>query len=129
MDFRLNHIHFRCQDLEGSISYYKQVFGAQELCRVEVDGFPWVEMSLSAIPLTSSPKKEGLDLAPFDGRGGCGMYQLALTVEDLERTLVELKARGAEVEAGPIDQNLGGKAAFIKAPDGMQVELIEYQRH
>ena len=39
--------------------------------------------------------------------------------------MVELRAKGAQFIDGPIDFLPGLRIAFMKAPDGMQVEILQ----
>jgi len=46
-------------------------------------------------------------------------------VMDLEGTLKELKDKGVEPVRGPIEIPSGEKFAFIKDPNGVEIELIQ----
>jgi lactoylglutathione lyase len=63
-----------------------------------------------------------------DGRTydlGTGYGHIAVGVEDLERTLGELKEQGIEPEREPYQVRDGGSfICFVQDPDGYRVELI-----
>ena len=57
---------------------------------------------------------------------GTGYGHIALTVEDLDRTLAELAGQGIEPERPPYSVREGGsRLCFVRDPDGYRVELIE----
>jgi lactoylglutathione lyase len=64
-----------------------------------------------------------------DGRAyelGTGYGHIAVGVDDLERTLAELKEQGIEPERPPYSVREGGSLiCFVQDPDGYRVELID----
>ncbi len=64
-----------------------------------------------------------------DGRSyelGTGYGHIAVGVDDLERTLAELKEQGIEPEREPYRVREGGSLlCFVRDPDGYRLELIE----
>jgi lactoylglutathione lyase len=57
---------------------------------------------------------------------GTGYGHIAVTVDDLDATLVELAAKGIEPERPPYTVRDGGsRICFVRDPDGYRVELIE----
>jgi lactoylglutathione lyase len=63
-----------------------------------------------------------------DGRTydlGTGYGHIAVGVEDLERTLAELREQGIEPERPPYSVREGGSLlCFVKDPDGYRIEII-----
>jgi lactoylglutathione lyase len=57
---------------------------------------------------------------------GTGYGHVALTVDDLERTLARLAEQGIEPERPPYTVREGGsRLCFVRDPDGYRIELIE----
>ena len=57
---------------------------------------------------------------------GTGYGHIALTVDDLDKTLQELAAQGIEPERPPYQVREGGsRICFVRDPDGYRIELIE----
>jgi lactoylglutathione lyase len=57
---------------------------------------------------------------------GTGYGHIALTVEDMERTLAGLAEQGIEPERPPYRLREGGSLlCFVRDPDGYRIELIE----
>jgi lactoylglutathione lyase len=64
-----------------------------------------------------------------DGRTyelGTGYGHIAVAVDDLERTLEELKEQGIEPEREPYRVREGGSLlCFVRDPDGYRIEIID----
>ena len=64
-----------------------------------------------------------------DGRTyelGTGYGHIAVAVDDLERTLAELKEQGIEPEREPYRVREGGSLlCFVRDPDGYRIEIID----
>lgn len=54
-----------------------------------------------------------------------GLRHLAFRVDDLEKAVETLAARGVVVEAVRIDELTGARFTFIADPDGLPIELYE----
>jgi catechol 2,3-dioxygenase-like lactoylglutathione lyase family enzyme len=125
MAYKLDHIHFRCENLEAAADYYVKVFDGKILNRAEVRGLPIVQIEIAGERFFLSPKRAGDEVEPNSGKSRWGVYQIALTIEDMDATVKKLKARGAEFEGDPIAVNPSLKVAFIKGPDNVQIELLQ----
>ena len=56
-----------------------------------------------------------------------GLYSMGVEVENLEKTLDEMRAKGVEVTMEPV-RTLVGTMAFIKDPNEVNIALIEHDR-
>ena len=122
MGYTFHHVHLRCEDLEATVDFYTKMFDGKVLERVEVRGMPIVRMDVAGEKLFLSPRFGDMEVEPTSGRPRWGVYQLALGVEDIDAAVAELKSKGAELE----DLKPSGlPIAFFKAPDNVQIELIE----
>ena len=59
------------------------------------------------------------------GKGNRGLDHMGFRVDNLDKTLEELKAKGVTLNAGPGVTGSGLKYAFINGPEGIRIELIE----
>jgi lactoylglutathione lyase len=96
---RLNHTRYRVSDLEPTIRFYKDVLGLQEVRR------------------SKSPR--GSELVFLKAT------HLAFDVPSLEEFGRHLTSLGLKYSDGPTMRPGGGGFAFIDAPEGYEVELIE----
>jgi lactoylglutathione lyase len=72
---------------------------------------------------------EEIEICKFDGSGpimvGPDLTHLAFEVENLERFAKDAAAKGYPLSDGPHSTGTG-KIAFIDAPEGYEIELIEH---
>ena len=120
MTVTFDHVHLRCEDLDGTISYYEKMFDGKVLETVDVGRLEVVRMEIGGERIFLSSKLEDMEVEDTSGNPRWGLFQLAFTVEDLDATGAELQARGAELDY--LLPEVG--RAFFKGPDNVQIELI-----
>lgn len=124
---RLLHTMLRVGDLQRSIDFYTQVMGMQLLRTTER---PEQKYSLAFVGYGTNPDHAEIELTYNHGVDsydlGKGYGHIALGVPDVAAACEKIKAAGGVVtrEAGPVK---GGTTviAFVRDPDGYQIELIE----
>jgi catechol 2,3-dioxygenase-like lactoylglutathione lyase family enzyme len=120
----LDHIHFICGDVEEAVKYFKNVFEAKETSRGEIRGFPVVRVDVKgSIVALMGTAPGSSQLVP--GKGSRGLDHIGFIVKDLEKTVEDLKKRGAKFSIGPTAAGPGVKFAFVDGPDGVRIELLE----
>ena len=121
----INHAHFRCADLEAAVEFYQRVLGAEVVKRTEFGGRVIVTLSLGGTLFCLSPVPAGANLQTEENPKRLGVYHLAFNVPDLEEATAECKRRGAKFVIENWQAAPTRKVAFMEAPDGMQIELME----
>jgi catechol 2,3-dioxygenase-like lactoylglutathione lyase family enzyme len=120
---RIDHVHVTATDMDRSIAFYTQKLGFQFLRRVSF-GPPENRRELAYVGLGDIL----LELLPGSEPEGMAARPLALTVVDMEGTLAGLRAKGVEVtQENRAGFSFGGRAASIKDPSGLTIELREWQ--
>ena len=119
---KLLHTRYRVQDLEKTVSFYKDVLGLQEIRR-HTSG-----RGSQLVFLKAPGNDEEIEICKFDESGpvmvGPDLTHLAFEVDDLEKFAKEAAAKGYLLSDGPHASGIG-KIAFIDAPEGYEIELIE----
>src|SRR5438876_12130847 len=119
---KLLHTRYRVQDLEKTVSFYKDVLGLKELRR-HTSG-----RGSQLVFLKAPHSDEEIEICKFDESGpvmvGPDLTHLAFEVDDLEKFAKESAAKGYPLSDGPHPSGIG-KIAFIDAPEGYVIELIE----
>ena len=119
---KLLHTRYRVRDLEKTVSFYKDVLGLKELRR-HTSG-----RGSQLVFLKAPEGDEEIEICKFDQSGpvavGPDLTHLAFEVDDLEKFAREAAAKGYPLSDGPHSTG-NSKIAFIDAPEGYEIELIE----
>ena len=123
-----NVIHIKSRNVKAASEWYQKFLGAHVIEWLDADdGDCTVRLLLKglAINITQHPNAESLPGVPLDRF--IGMEHIAFTVDNLDRTFKELKENNVEI-ISPININRYGTARiiFVRAPDGIRIELTEY---
>jgi lactoylglutathione lyase len=120
---KLLHTRYRVEDLEKTVNFYKNVLGLEETRR-HTSG-----RGSQLVFLKAPQSEEEIELCKFDESGpvvvGPDLTHLAFEVDDLERFAAEAKAKGYPLSDGPHKTSGGSVIAFIDAPEGYEIELIQ----
>ena len=125
---RLLHTRYRVDDLDRTVKFYRDVLGLQEVRRHESPRgselvFLKVPGSEEEIELCCFPKSGPVHVQP-------DLTHLAFEVESLEEFGKHLASLGLKYSDGPHKRSDGsGGIAFIDAPEGYEVELIEISKN
>jgi methylmalonyl-CoA/ethylmalonyl-CoA epimerase len=126
----IHHLGVAVEDLEDAIATYERLFGASVEHRDALEEQGVVAASLlvgdSRVELLE-PTGEDTPVGRFLARRGPGMHHIALASGDLERTLRELAASGAElIDEHPRRGLFGTEVAFVHpgAVHGVLTEVV-----
>jgi lactoylglutathione lyase len=124
---KLNHTRYRVNDLERTVKFYKDVLGLQELRRSK-------SPRGSELVFLKTPESEELiELCSFPASGPVqvppDLTHLGFEVDSLEEFGRHLTSLGLKYSDGPTIRPGGGGFAFIDAPEGYEIELIEQARN
>jgi lactoylglutathione lyase len=120
---KLLHTRMRVNDLERTVKFYETALGLKVARRnVSPRGAQIVFLatpnSEEEIEICQLPNSPSVQVQP-------DLMHLAFEVEDLTAFTGELERRGFKLSDGPTRTNSGSTIAFIDAPEGYEVELIE----
>lgn len=119
---KLLHTRYRVEDLERTVSFYKEVLGLEEV------GRHTSPRGSRLVFLKAPESEEQIELCQFDASGpvkvGFDLTHLAFEVDDLEVFAKNAAAKGYPLSDGP-HQSGSGLIAFIDAPEGYEIELIQ----
>ena len=123
---KLLHTRYRVTDLEKTVAFYKDVLGLQEVRR-HTSG-----RGSQLVFLKAPDSEEEIELCKFDQSGpvvvGPDLTHLAFEVDDMEKFAREAAAKGYPLSDGPHWTERGDAIAFIDAPEGYEIELIQRGR-
>ena len=121
----------RVGNLQRSIDFYCKVMGMRVLRTLDQ---PEDKFTLTFLGYGDESETCVLELTYNYGVDsydpGSAYGHIAIGVEDCEQACSKVVARGGEVSYGPaMMEGLNEKIAFVKDPDGYQVELVERPSH
>lgn len=124
---KLLHTRYRVSDLDKTVDFYKNVLGLEETKR-STSGRG------SQLVFFKAPGSEELiEICKFDESGpvqvGPDLTHLAFEVEDIEAFAKHSAALGYPLSDGPHASSNGSVIAFVDAPEGYEVELIQPARN
>ena len=126
----IHHLGVAVRDLEEAIATYERLFGAtvEERGALEEQGVVAASLLVgdSRVELLA-PTGEDTPVGRFLARRGPGMHHIALASPDLEGTLRELEANGAElIDEHPRRGLFGTEVAFVhpSAAHGVLTEVV-----
>ncbi len=123
--FAFDHIHLRSPDPEATARFYQEKFGATVKQRVMHDGQPRVDLDLGGLALFISGTADPAYAAAQAASGHKPLDHFGLTVRGMADVVAALKAKGVEFTMEPRSPRPGITIAFLRAPDGVLIELID----
>ena len=123
---KLLHTRYRVTNLEKTVAFYKDVLGLEEIRR-HTSG-----RGSQLVFLKAPGSEEEIELCKFDQSGpvvvGPDLTHLAFEVDNMEKFAREAAAKGYPLSDGPHRTERGDAIAFIDAPEGYEIELIQRGR-
>lgn len=120
---KLLHTRYRVADLDKTISFYKDVLGLEEVRRHKSP------RGSELVFLKTPGSEELIEICCYPASGpvviGPDLTHLAFEVKDLEAFAKHAAEKGYPLSDGPT-QSSSGQFAFIDAPEGYEIELIQY---
>ncbi len=120
---KLLHTRYRVADLEKTISFYKDVLGLEEVRRHKSP------RGSELVFLKAPQSEEKIEICCYPGSGpvvvGPDLTHLAFEVPDLAEFARAAAAKGYPLSDGPTESSSGSVFAFIDAPEGYEIELIQ----
>lgn len=121
---RLLHTRYRLNDLERSVTFYREVLGLEEVRRHKSP------RGSELVFLKAPQSEETIELCHFPNSGPVevqpDLTHVAFEVESLAAFGEHLARLGLQYSDGPHYKSDGsGGFAFVDAPEGYEIELIE----
>jgi len=120
---RLLHTRYRVDDLERTVRFYRDVLGLEEVRRHKSP------RGSELVFLKASSSEELIELCCYPASGPVqvqpDLTHLAFEVDSLEEFGRHLAGLGLKYSDGPHLNPDGGGIAFIDAPEGYEIELIQ----
>lgn len=120
---KLLHTRYRVNDLERTVKFYREILGLEEIKRHKSP------RGSELVFLKASGSEEQIEITFFPGSGPVqvqpDLTHLAFEVASLEEFGKHLANHGLKYSDGPTTSSSGTTFAFIDAPEGYEIELIQ----
>ncbi len=117
------HTRMRVDDLDKTVAFYEKVFGLEVSRRHESPRGS--KLVFLAVPNS----EEEIEITYYPGSGSVKVQEdlmhLAFEVENMEEFATHLEQVGYSFSDGPTKSSSGSVFAFVDAPEGYEVEVIE----
>jgi lactoylglutathione lyase len=123
---KLLHTRYRVDDLARTVKFYREVLGLEEVRRHKSP------RGSELVFLQTPGSEELLELCSFPASGPVqvqpDLTHLAFEVDDLDQFARHLATLGLKYSDGPHLKPDGSGFAFIDAPEGYEIELMQKGR-
>ena len=120
---KLLHTRYRVNDLERTVQFYREILGLEEVRRHKSP------RGSKLVFLKTPGSEELIEITCFPGSGSVqvqpDLTHLAFEVDSLAEFEKHLVAHGLKYSDGPTMSSSGSAFAFIDAPEGYEIELIQ----
>src|SRR5215813_11170399 len=120
---KLLHTRYRVNDLERTVKFYRDILGLQETRRHKSP------RGSELVFMKATGSEELIELCHFPASGPVqvqpDLTHLAFEVDSLEEFGKRLEKFGLKYSDGPHIKSDGGGIAFVDAPEGYEIELIQ----
>jgi lactoylglutathione lyase len=117
------HTRMRVNDLEKTLDFYTKVFGFEVTRRHESPRGS--KLAFLAVPNSD----EEIEITYYPGSGPVEVQEdlmhLAFEVESMDEFKKHLDTIGYQFSDGPTQSSSGSTFAFVDAPEGYEIEIIE----
>jgi catechol 2,3-dioxygenase-like lactoylglutathione lyase family enzyme len=121
---RIEHFHFYCADPQATFDFFQRYFGAVEESRVKLPDWSILRAKLGEFVVAFSPKRGEMVLGEPARGPRRGFDHVGIYVERLDELVRTMERDGVEIAAQPYDAG-PVRLAYVYAPDGIQLELVE----
>ena len=120
---KLLHTRYRVNDLERTVKFYREILGLQEVRRHK-------SPRGSELVFLKAPKSdEEIEICHLPGSSSVSVQpdltHLAFEVDSLDEFASHLARHGLKYSDGPTTSSSGSTFAFVDAPEGYEIELIQ----
>lgn len=120
---KLLHTRYRVDDLDKTVKFYQDVLGLKEVRRHKSP------RGAELVFMKAPESDETIELCQYDESGPVkvqsDLTHIAFEVDSLEDFGVHLASQGYKYSDGPHLRPDGGGIAFVDAPEGYEIELIQ----
>lgn len=117
MEVRLQHTHIFASDIEATLKFWQEMFGAQVLFDAEIAGARNVMIAIGSGVLNIYAQP------PREDKGGA-YHHLGIQTDDLDSLIEQMKSKGFQFQR-PVKEYGFMKYMMALAPDNILLEIFQ----
>ena len=106
--------------------FYETMFGAKISKSKGANGLPRCNMELDGQTVLISTVTDDITRMSKNPHQQLGLDHLGLRVDDMDGAAIQLRGLGVEFLMEPRETLPGVQIAFVRGPDGVNIELVQY---
>jgi len=118
------HLGIKAKDSEASIRFYRDILGLDIIDTVEIWGKKFTFVGNDTIQIEIEQANPGDTQA--DPSSMTGLNHFSVVVDDIYGLVKEARAKSAQVLMDPFNPRPDRLTTFIKDPDGVLIQVIQY---
>lgn len=126
MEFKFDHVHLVCQDVDGMVEFFERIFGAKRISySPDFHGSASAVVRLGDMRIFVRGLRPGEKPDAIAPDGVQGLDHFGIGVDDVEEAAKWLKARGAVYSVEPRPSGMGGRMiSYIRGPENIDIEIV-----
>ena len=126
MEFKFDHVHLVCRDVDGMVDFFERIFGAERISyNADFKGAPSAVIRLGDMRIFVRGVRPGETPEAVSPDSVQGLDHFGIGVVDVEKAAEWLKARGAEFSVEPTPRGMGGRMiSYIRGPENIDIEIV-----
>ena len=128
MAYEFDHVHLKAVDPGAAADWYVRAFDFKiisDAVRLWGDRFLRCQTPDGTVVNISGARTDE-KMGDSDGSAHWGLEHFGMKVDDIDSEIGRLTGLGAQLMEGPVSVPNGPRIAFIKAPGGVRIELLQY---
>ena len=125
-NYSYHHVHLLSTDTLAAARFYETMFGATFTESRGANGLSRCHVDIGGQLILISTGDDRAREPATGPHSQMGLDHIGIRVDDMDAATAELRRRGAKFSVEPREFRPGIRIAFLRAPDGVSVELVEY---
>ncbi|WP_372680066.1 VOC family protein [Desulfosarcina sp.] len=125
MTYRFHHIHLLCTNLENTIDFFTQAFGAELVARKQFGQANGASLSLNGTTINLRVAAEDETVNADAPLPIYGYHHMCVEVDNLDAAYRELRDKKIECSVPPRNTPDNLRVAFFKGPDDIVIEVLQ----
>ena len=126
MQFKFDHVHLVCRDVDAMVSFFERIFGAERISyNPDFKGSPSAVVRLGDMRVFVRGIRPGETPEAVAPDSVQGLDHFGIGVDDVEEAAKWLKARGAQFSVEPRSSGMGGRMiSYVRGPENIDIEIV-----